>query len=414
LSSVIICVDDEKIVLDSLYSELEVNILGDFDIELAESGEEALEIIEELIEENVDVPLIISDFIMPNMKGDEFLTQAHRLLPDANKVMLTGQSSIDGVINAINNANLYRFMSKPWDSSDFMLTLNGAIKDYEQKNKIKKYQENLEAEIERKTLELQELNRDLENRVLLEVKKNREKEQLLAQQGKSSVMGEMMSAIIHQWKQPLAAVSALNDEISFKSKIGMLTNEIVDNNTSSIKKQLEHMSNTMNDFRNFFRPAIKRKYFIKDVLNDVTNLIGDILNSKGISIFMCVDEDYETIGFDNELVQVLINIINNSRDAIEENNSEIKAIYINCNKDSEYINLYISDCAGGIPENIIDKIFEPYFTTKSQDKGTGIGLDMSKSIITKVDGLLNVSNQIKLIDNKEYKGACFKISLKSV
>jgi response regulator RpfG family c-di-GMP phosphodiesterase len=207
LSDIIICVDDEKIILDALYSELKANLFEDFDIELAQSGEEALEIIEECIEDNINIPLIISDFIMPGMKGDEFLIQAHKIIPNTNKIMLTGQSSMEGITNAINYANLYRFMSKPWDSSNFMLTINGAIKDFKQREKIESYKKDLELKVQTKTKELKQLNESLEQRIKEELEKNRIKEQLLAQQAKTSVMGEMLAAIIHQWKQPLAAIN---------------------------------------------------------------------------------------------------------------------------------------------------------------------------------------------------------------
>jgi C4-dicarboxylate-specific signal transduction histidine kinase len=409
LNGVIICVDDEKIVLDSLYGELNFNLLDEFDIELAQSGEEAIEIIEDLLEDGETIPLIISDFIMPNMKGDEFLIKAHELVPDTNKIMLTGQSSIEGVTNAINYANLYRFVSKPWDSSDLILTVNAAIKDFFQRDKIKKNQEYLEEQVKLKTKQLEDLNKNLEQKVLEEISKNREKEQQLAQQSRTSMMGEMMAAITHQWKQPLAAISAINEKVLFMSQMNKLTQETIEQSTATVKQQIEHMSKTMNDFKNFFKPAVEKEYEIKSVIDDVMNLIGDILKSKGISIIVENNENsYKTIGFDNELTQVIINIINNARDAIEENKCECKDIIISFQSDDEFHIISIQDSAGGIPEEIINNIFDPYFTTKCQDKGTGIGLDMSKSIINKVSGKIEVENKIQ----SDKKGACFKIYLK--
>jgi C4-dicarboxylate-specific signal transduction histidine kinase len=409
LNGVIICVDDEKIVLDSLYGELNFNLLDEFDIELAQSGEEAIEIIEDLLEDGETIPLIISDFIMPNMKGDEFLIKAHELVPDTNKIMLTGQSSIEGITNAINYANLYRFVSKPWDSSDLTLTVNAAIKDFFQRDKIKKNQEYLEEQVKLKTKQLEDLNKNLEQKVLEEINKNREKEQQLAQQSRTSMMGEMMAAITHQWKQPLAAISAINEKVLFMSQMNKLTQETIEQSTATVKQQIEHMSKTMNDFKNFFKPAVEKKYEIKSVIDDVINLIGDILKSKGISIIVENNENsYKTIGFDNELTQVIINIINNARDAIEENKCECKDIVISFQSNDEFHIISIQDSAGGIPEEIINNIFDPYFTTKCQDKGTGIGLDMSKSIINKVSGKIEVENKVQ----NDKKGACFKIYLK--
>jgi CheY-like chemotaxis protein/GGDEF domain-containing protein len=133
---IILCVDDEKIILDSLESELSSKLPKNYIIELAESGEEALEIIEETIEDGLDLALIISDYIMPNMKGDEVLIKAHKLMPDTIKIMLTGQADANAVGNVINKAKLYQYISKPWEKDDLWLTINSALESYEQHKNI--------------------------------------------------------------------------------------------------------------------------------------------------------------------------------------------------------------------------------------------------------------------------------------
>jgi adenylate cyclase len=151
---VIICVDDERTVLRSLKAELQEAVGNDYTIEIAEGGEEALELIEELLEDGDEVLLIISDHIMPDMKGDELLKQAHIILPKSIKIMLTGQADIGGIANAINSANLYRYITKPWQSEDLKLTVREALNSYLQAQRLA--QQN--AKLQQMNQELAELN----------------------------------------------------------------------------------------------------------------------------------------------------------------------------------------------------------------------------------------------------------------
>ncbi len=136
---VILCVDDEKIILDALEEQISGRVGDDFDIELAESAEEGLEIIDELKEDGVDLAIVVSDHLMPGMKGDEFLIKVNELNPDTIKILLTGQASIDAVQKAINQARLYRYLSKPWEENDLLLTIEEAVKYYNQYQELRKY-----------------------------------------------------------------------------------------------------------------------------------------------------------------------------------------------------------------------------------------------------------------------------------
>jgi YesN/AraC family two-component response regulator len=139
----IVCIDDEKIVLDSLKNELKESIGNEFAIEVAESGEEALDLIKEFIEDNIEIPVVISDYLMPKMKGDEVLIKIHELLPKTLTLMLTGQATLEGVGNAINNAKLYRYVAKPWEANDLMLTVREACNSYMKDKQIKERVEKL-------------------------------------------------------------------------------------------------------------------------------------------------------------------------------------------------------------------------------------------------------------------------------
>jgi class 3 adenylate cyclase/DNA-binding NarL/FixJ family response regulator len=156
--SVIICVDDEKIVLDSLKVELKRSLGSEYIIETSDSGLDALEVIKEFMDEGYDIPLVISDYIMPNMKGDELLKQIHSQYPSTLKVMLTGQANTEGITNAVNHANLYRFISKPWDSADLVLTITEAVKSYFQDKELVK----INAELKKSNEEITNINKNLE------------------------------------------------------------------------------------------------------------------------------------------------------------------------------------------------------------------------------------------------------------
>ena len=157
----IVCVDDERIVLIGLETQLYHQFGRDYDIELAESGEEALEIFAELQEEGIEIPLVISDQIMPRMKGDELLIKIHAQYPKTLKILLTGQASAEAVGNAVNAANLYRYITKPWDSADLCLTVTEALRSYAQDKQLAEQNEALK----KINYELQQLNISLEQRV---------------------------------------------------------------------------------------------------------------------------------------------------------------------------------------------------------------------------------------------------------
>jgi len=264
--------------------------------------------------------------------------------------------------------------------------------------------------IKRET-ELLDENEILDAKVKVEVEKNIHKEKQLIIQNRSAALGDMLAAIIHQWKQPLSGISMSNSAMQLDIAIGTLSNDGVLKHTTNIESQILNMNKTMDDFRDFFKPKNEACYKISDSINDVLKFIEKVYKIQNINIKTKLDENVMTSGFSNELNQVIINILNNARDAILENNCEIKDINIEAFIQNNKSIISITDYAGGIPEHIIENIFDPYVTTKSDENGTGIGLDMSKTIIEKVNGKIEANNVISIIDGKEYKGANFKIIL---
>lgn len=165
---VIICVDDEKLILDSLKGQLQHKFNSECNLEIAESAEEALELLDELMEEEIEVPLVISDQIMPGMKGDELLVRINQISPRTNKILLTGQASAEAVGNALNNAKLYRYISKPWEEADLVLTAREAIKSFYKDKTITEQNEALKEsvqELKKAKDELEVYNTKLESLV---------------------------------------------------------------------------------------------------------------------------------------------------------------------------------------------------------------------------------------------------------
>ncbi|MEA2050237.1 MAG: DUF3365 domain-containing protein [Campylobacterota bacterium] len=263
----------------------------------------------------------------------------------------------------------------------------------------------------RRETELLGANDILDAKVKAEVEKNTQKEKQLIAQNRTAAMGEMMGAIIHQWKQPLNTISIANSAVDMHIIMDDFDKTLLSKQTQSITAQIEYMNTTMNDFRDFFKTHPKSCFNIDMCIKDVLKLVGKIYEIQKINIHTDLEENVHATGYPNELNQVIINILNNARDAILELDPDKKDIFIKTyNKDNRAY-LTITDCAGGIPDNIINNIFDAYFTTKDEDKGTGIGLDMSKNIIEKIDGNLSVENVMTTIDGVEYKGAKFTIEL---
>ncbi|RLA84471.1 MAG: hypothetical protein DRG78_01310 [Epsilonproteobacteria bacterium] len=248
------------------------------------------------------------------------------------------------------------------------------------------------------------LNDNLENKIKEEVEKNKQQQLLMLHQSRLAQMGEMINMIAHQWRQPLNVLSMINQTIILQYNRKKLDDEKVKYFKENTKKQIQNMSKTIDDFRNFFKPEKEKiEFYINDVISDTLELVKPILTKASIEIIFKNKQQFKIIGFPNELGQAILNIINNAKDALVENKIENKQIKIKLVED-ENITLTISDNAKGIPENIIDKVFDPYFSTKENKNGTGLGLYMTKIIIEE-----HTNSKISVSNNKN--GANFIITL---
>lgn len=241
-----------------------------------------------------------------------------------------------------------------------------------------------------------------------------EQEKFIFQQSKMAAMGEMLQNIAHQWRQPLSVISTAATGMKIEKEFGMLKDEVLIERLSLINDSAQFLSTTIDDFRDFFHPEKEKVvFYIKDIINKSLNIIYSKFKSKGIEVIQNIDT-IQMSGYKNELMQVMINLLNNSRDILEEQISGNRFVFIEASleKSKNQVRLTIKDTGGGIDENVIEKVFDAYFTTKEQEKGTGIGLYMSKEIISKhMKGNMSVQN-IQFSHNKKfYQGALFTISL---
>lgn len=263
--------------------------------------------------------------------------------------------------------------------------------------------------------ELEKLNQTLKERIAVEVENNIKKDKLLITQGRSAAMGDMIANIAHQWRQPISSVSMILQNIMFD--LDFLKDKPIDaqelsNELKKTTKILTEMSQIIDVFRDFFRPKAFQRFKLEDRIFEVTRLIESVFLTYGVKIKTnIIDKNVFVWGLPNEINQVLINVINNSRDQILLKEPENRTIEIDVFQDEQYGVVQIKDFAGGIGEDILEKIFEPYFTTKTNAQGTGIGLDMCKTILEKGNGRIIAKNHLINKDGKIEMGACFEVFL---
>ena len=266
-----------------------------------------------------------------------------------------------------------------------------------------------------KDKELKELNSSLEQRIKEEIEANRSKEEMLNHQSKMASMGEMIVNISHQWRQPLSVISTSASGIIMQKEYNLLTDEILDKSLAMIVKSTQFLSKTIEDFGTVFQSDNVRYDFpVYQPIQKAISMIDASFKNNNINLILNIDETVIINGFENEFIQGFINIINNARDALMIHISDglDRFIFISLYKENGQAVIDIKDNAGGIPKDIIQKVFDPYFTTKHQSQGTGIGLYMTNEIILKhFSGKLDVVNETYEYNNNNYVGALFRIKV---
>jgi signal transduction histidine kinase len=268
------------------------------------------------------------------------------------------------------------------------------------------FQKFLEKEVANKTKKLNDFNLHLKEMIRKEVEKNKQQEEIMIAQSRHAAMGEMISMIAHQWRQPISIIAMNAGNMLVDIELEMIDTDSFKNDTQNIINQTEELSKTIDDFKNFFKPnKMMEEILVSSILDDAISVVGKSLQNNGIDLILDIDKTIKITTYSRELMQVIINIIKNSKDVLtKENTSGKKFISLKTYEQDKDIIIKICDNGGGVKDEIKNKIFEPYFTTKEVHNGTGLGLYMSKIIIEKhLKGIIEAYNY--------ENGLCMKIKL---
>jgi len=379
---VVLAIDDVKENLEIL-----LNILNDdFDVIPTLSGESALKILEV---EYVDI--ILLDIVMPKMNGFEVCLKIKNnpKLKNIPILFLTAKTKIEDIKKGFSLGAI-DYITKPFNHTELLI-------------RIKNY------------LELFEYRFQLEKKIQEEIIKTQEAQKLMTHNSKLAEMGTLLNMIAHQWRQPLGAIRSIMINIDFTLKSGKFNfsnkkdqNSFLDFLTKKhikVNENIEFLSNTIDNFSDFYKTTKEKEFeYISIPIEETLNIIEISLKNNGIDIIVNLDSKVKIFMNKNELMQVILSILKNSEDNFLFNKVDNPRISISIKNEFQYVIIKICDNGGGINENIINDIFNPYFSTKLDKNGTGLGLYMSKLIIEKHhNGKLNVYNT--------NDGVCFDIRL---
>jgi two-component system, sensor histidine kinase and response regulator len=375
---VIICVDDEAIVLEALREQLQQEFGDGLLVEIAESGEEALEVYDELLEEGMEIPVIIADFIMPGMKGDDLLEQMHLKSSESKKIMLTGQASLEGVSNAVNKAELYRYISKPWDKSDLILTIKEAIKSFNQGETIRK-----------QNTELRELNIGLESKV---AERTKQLEELNATKDK------FFSIIAHDLKNPFNTLMGFSELLL--EHMDMYSPQQIRDYIGIIFETSQISYNLLENLLDWSRSQtgkLKMDPKVIDLTKMVyTNfqLLENSANNKSVILRSNLQEGISVFADTNMIDTIFRNLISN---AIKFTN-EGGTITIDSEEEGSMLKLCVADTGIGIKSESINQLFKigQDVSTKgtANESGTGLGLILCKEFVERNGGEIWVESEV--------------------
>lgn len=376
---IILCVDDEHTILDSLKLEL-TKLLGDnYIIETAEDALEAIEVIDNLLERGYEIPLVISDHIMPEMKGDDFLKRVHQISPKTLKIMLTGQAGIEAVSNAVKYARLYRYIPKPWDVTDFDLTVKEALHSYEQERRIERFYADLEQKIEERTQELQEKNQKL---MQLDQEKN-----------------EFLGIVAHDLKNPLSAIKSLSEEI--ERSIDKIPQSQMLKFIGIIQIASRQMFNLINNLLDVNAIESGKVNLYCQPINLLPTIYGllamyqDRATEKQITLSFSNELQQDVIFADENIVgQILDNLISNSL----KYSPYGKNIFVRAYSQDQYVRCEIRDEGPGLTAEDQKKLFGKFARLTPRPTGrehsTGLGLFIVKKLAELLDAKIWCDSQV--------------------
>ncbi len=360
-----------------------------------------------IISENMDIALILLDVVMEETHSGLDLIKFIRETSGnkmARIIIRTGQPGYAPERDVVLNYDINDYVDKSELTNDKLYSIvTASIRSYVQIVELHDLKESLEGKVEERTKELKELNDKLEIRVKEEIDKRLKQEELLIQQSKMAAMGEMLTMISHQLKQPITIVNIIAHSIEDDSNHDKIDINELQAGLDTIKRQTQFMGSTINEFKSFLKPSKQKQIFdLKESVDGIITILDALFKKSKIGIFKeYINEESERLdamvyGYANEFKHVILNILSNAIDALNarfrEDEDAKKKIFVRFDISHDTIKLIISDNGGGIPSDVIGHVFENHFTTKG-DSGTGIGLYMAK-IITEnhMCGKLEVQN----------------------
>lgn len=356
----IICVDDEKFILMSLKRELEENFGSEFLIKSAISGNDAVDLFQSLVNQGYDIPVIISDYIMPGMKGSELLEIIHKMCPETKTVMLTGQAAIEGITHAVNKAGLYRFLSKPWSREDIVLTISEAIRIYDMK-----------ISLDKQRVELERLNSKL---MQLDQSKN-----------------YFLSLISHELNTPLSVIKGCNEIIRKEANFELQSYcDYIDESVDQLIK--------FSNYSAIITSLLNDKYRLKLVNDNLQTLIEAVIfnlqceiDEKRLDMTVSLNYCHYELNFDPSLIEKVIEIIINNAIRYSPNNDKIR---IEDSITDDYYELKIVDSGPGFSKDIIENAFELFVSDAimNHSKGQGLSLAMANIIMKVHQGSIFINN----------------------
>ena len=400
---VILCVDDERLVLVSLKAQLKKNLGDAYSIEMAESGEDGLSIVEEIMKEGHDLPLVISDQIMPGMKGDDFLIRLHGLLPATRTIMLTGQANADAVGNALNRARLYRYISKPWDETDLMMAVNAALDSHYKEqtierqkyeleklvNQLHDYNESLERTVSERTAQINQQNAELKKSEAMLAEVNRAKDKLFA-------------VIAHDMKNSMSALLSIADslnrsygELEETDKVSGI--QRINQASREMNQLLEHLLDwvKIQCGRTGYSPEV---FDLFQVADEMIALSRTALEKKQVMIIQSAACKARVVADRNMISTVMRNLLNNAI-KFSPRGSEIT---VQCNSvkgenGKDYHEVMVEDRGIGMSHDRVANLFGPAANETvrgtENEKGTGLGLVICRDFLQINGGNLKVESE---------------------